>query len=496
LGSFAPPHACGSSYARAVAKRTAKIFYSWESDLPNATNRGLIGDALERAAEAVASDVDALVQPVVERDTAGVPGAPDIGETIFRKIEEASAFVCDVSLTNAGAPSGRLTPNPNVLIELGFAARALGWQNIVLVFNTAFGRVEELPFDLRRKRALTYEAREGDPERAPARKALQRKLKEALAAIMAQPEERELTVGDRLKAAISTNSADALALADDYMRMRVAAIGALDPAKPNVRLRLEDVETAIARSVPATLDFAKIAEHIARNGHEPAAVALFRAFEHFVQRYRFPAGKAGSFFDSDFDLFRFVGDEFLTLHIAALLRRDKLEFLPRMLRERLLVRRNEGAKHVSFAELSAPVETLGGRAGPGRPLSAHGELLSRRYKPGAPMAAVCPWEEFCAADYFLFVRSVLGPPEGAEDSWAPFWIPWTEPYLRGMAAPTWLMRGKSMAFAVRLAPALGVADVATLRTRYPEAARAAWKVFGGIPRTVGLHEIEELGSVP
>jgi len=48
-------------------------------------------------------------------------------------------------------------PNPNVLIELGYAAKALGWDRLILVLNTAYGPPDELPFDLKHRRfPLTY----------------------------------------------------------------------------------------------------------------------------------------------------------------------------------------------------------------------------------------------------------------------------------------------------------------------------------------------------
>ena len=51
-----------------------KVFYSWQSDLPNATNRGLIQAALEVATSLVAKDDSIDVEPVVDRDTSGVSG--------------------------------------------------------------------------------------------------------------------------------------------------------------------------------------------------------------------------------------------------------------------------------------------------------------------------------------------------------------------------------------------------------------------------------------
>ena len=75
-----------------------KVFYSWQSDLPNNINRGFIEQALETAAKSIRNDDSIKIEPVVDRDTRGVPGAPDIAKTILEKIEQSQVFVCDVSI--------------------------------------------------------------------------------------------------------------------------------------------------------------------------------------------------------------------------------------------------------------------------------------------------------------------------------------------------------------------------------------------------------------
>lgn len=170
------------------------VFYSWQSDLPNATNRGFIHTALEAAAKTLREDGSVQVEPVVDRDTAGVPGSPDISSTILGKIDQARVFLCDVSIINQGAKEGaRLTPNPNVLLELGYALKALGQHRIIMVMNTAFGTIEQLPFDLRLKRVLTYTAPPESAERGEARKKLQGVLEYCLRDILLIPAKKPET---------------------------------------------------------------------------------------------------------------------------------------------------------------------------------------------------------------------------------------------------------------------------------------------------------------
>lgn len=139
-----------------------KIFYSWQSWLPRESNRSLIHDALEAACDEIAVSVSEAQRPEVDHDTLGVPGAPDVAQTIFSKIDTCDAFVADVSLI--ACEGGRFTPNPNVLIELGYAVKTLGWERVIFVLNTHFGPPEALPFDLKTKRGVKYSV---DPSGAP-----------------------------------------------------------------------------------------------------------------------------------------------------------------------------------------------------------------------------------------------------------------------------------------------------------------------------------------
>jgi hypothetical protein len=62
--------------------------------------------------------------------------------------------------------TGRPTPNPNVLIELGYALPAVGDERVILVFNTAYGEFKQLPFDLKMRRALPYHMPHSTTDRA------------------------------------------------------------------------------------------------------------------------------------------------------------------------------------------------------------------------------------------------------------------------------------------------------------------------------------------
>lgn len=153
-----------------MAKRLT-VFYSWQSDTPSKLNRNFIEDALREALKRLHSDAtleNALRDTAVEldKDTKGVAGSPPIVETILSKIDDCAVFIADVTfvgeskagLIDAG-DKPRQFPNPNVMLEYGFALKRHSHRAVIAVMNTAYGKpdAESLPFDLRHLRwPITY----------------------------------------------------------------------------------------------------------------------------------------------------------------------------------------------------------------------------------------------------------------------------------------------------------------------------------------------------
>lgn len=136
------------------------VFYSWQSDLPNKNNRNFIKECIEKAVKEVNKNGICLE---VDRDTNGISGFPNIQKTILQKIEKASIFVADISIVNKSILNRkRRMPNPNVLFELGFAVKTLGWEYILCIFNRDYGKIEELPFDIKQHRTISYSLKEKD----------------------------------------------------------------------------------------------------------------------------------------------------------------------------------------------------------------------------------------------------------------------------------------------------------------------------------------------
>jgi hypothetical protein len=119
-----------------------KLFYSWQSDTDEKSNRFFVRDALELACKGLEYQVE------LDEATRGVPGSPSIVDSIFRKIEGSALFIPDITLV--GRYSDRKhAVNPNVLIEYGYALCSLGEGRIIPFINRYYGDPESLPFDLR-----------------------------------------------------------------------------------------------------------------------------------------------------------------------------------------------------------------------------------------------------------------------------------------------------------------------------------------------------------
>lgn len=149
-----------------------KIFYSWQSDLPKNQNLNFIETSIKDALKKLRQQKPISLDIKLDKATRNLAGSPDIAESIFSKIGNSNIFIADISIINKDYEL-RKTPNPNVLVELGYAARSLGWEKIICVYNKDFGNYNDLPFDLRNRRILDYTNKNGKDE-------LSRKIESAI----------------------------------------------------------------------------------------------------------------------------------------------------------------------------------------------------------------------------------------------------------------------------------------------------------------------------
>lgn len=462
-----------------------KVFYSWQSDSPNATNRGFIQAALERAAANITKDDTVAVEPVVDRDTQGLTGAPAIDQTIFEKIANSHAFVADISIINVGAP-GRPTPNPNVLLELGFAACCLGWDRIVLVFNLESGDpANALPFDLRLRRRIEYRAQVGESNRSEAKRSLTSDF-EFAARGMIDAEHAKNVAGaipqaqaiDLAVKAIEDQTTSRILRVREYLDQLLTELDSLNPSWIPSNEVDEQLTAAIDKTPDVMCCFGKLCETIAIIGDTGAAREVHRFFERVIERFEVEAGYSGVIHDYQFDFWKFIGNELFVSFIAFLIYENRWNLIGELL---ALNFHNEGARLrgqspvSSFIGFSSHVMLLDHRKTRLglRWITLHGQLLSERHVPGGPVDCV-PWDLYLQSDLFLYLRGEISHPLG--DPWVS-WVPWTAIYLKSI--PRFVTAAQTPRIATELASALGATSIEAMKEKLRDRIPYLMKVWPG-----------------
>ena len=443
------------------------IFYSWQSDLPNATNRSFILGALENVAKAITADDTIDVEPVVDRDTQGVAGAPDIAKTIFQKLDAADVVIADVSIISAPA-GARPTPNPNVLIELGYALRSLSDERVVLVFNTAYGTFDQLPFDLKMRRVLPYNMPASTTDRATERKALEAKLDGAIRAALAsiKVEAAPSLLNDAIEAVEQVAPNRVIAV----RRFQSEIITRLDESRPKSiasGATVKDLEDAVLHTEDIVLEYAKLTESVAIMGDEEIARAMYRGFGAILERYDVPEQfSGGTIYKADFDFMKFHGHELFVTFIASLIREERWELISKLLTEGIPVkylRAKNGPANCSFGDISEHLVFGSDLNRERKRVSVHADILQARHTTGL-LGQLMPLTDFAAADYFLFLRGELEPEVRPNAFFV--WRPWSALWLN--ATPRYILDAENEATARRIARALGLPDSGVLRQRLAE----------------------------
>lgn len=490
-----------------------KVFYSWQSDLPNATNRGLIGNALEMAATQIRNDESVDIEPAIDRDTLGLPGSPSIDEAIFGKISMANAYVADISIVNRNhlrlAAQGlseeeqarlRPTPNPNVLLELGFAVGTLGWERIVLVFNLESGDPKiDLPFDLRQKRRIEYRSEPNDADRSIPKKKLAAVFEEAIRAIakhsssivnsQATPSPLDLVI-DSVENHSSKSRSDIRKCWNwliDRLENEAPDEHALDSLGSNL-------DKVFEKTLPATIAFSRIAESVVL-GREEDQQALWNGFDLLIQKYDLPKDFSGSCFSNQFDFWKLVGREWCLIFVGTFLKERQWKSVAIILEGQFFQRRwaeigREGVadfRHLSdYPDSASDWNDFSNR----RYSSPIGALFRGRYENSVGQNLL-DWDTLCEADLILYLRGRFVQIKSSD--WGGWHIS-TEVYMR--STPRFLMSAKSKKMADELRSVIGAPNISELKSFLKESFRELASPRAGYPFRYKISEevIDAIGT--
>ncbi|MEZ2442795.1 hypothetical protein AB6805_13820 [Chitinophaga sp. RCC_12] len=144
-----------------------KIFYAYQSDIPKEYGDAFIEGALDKATERILKEQKIKVEVI--KGFQDTPGNTVLIDEMLRRSRDADIVLVDLTITsskiwNQGRiiPIGKwkeirilnkgedkVSPNPNVLLETGYAWALKGSFRTILVMNEAYGSAEKLPVDLK-----------------------------------------------------------------------------------------------------------------------------------------------------------------------------------------------------------------------------------------------------------------------------------------------------------------------------------------------------------
>lgn len=135
-----------------------QVFFSWQSDLPKDEHHHFITKSLKNLASKQKGKKNSFeIIESADRQS----GTVDIIDQILSNISHSDIFICDITCSFQQQGSvGKKSPNPNVLFELGYAVSKLGCERVICVFNSNYCTYQDLPFDIRNRRIISFNHKE------------------------------------------------------------------------------------------------------------------------------------------------------------------------------------------------------------------------------------------------------------------------------------------------------------------------------------------------
>jgi len=459
------------------------VFYSWQSDLPNSTNRSFLENALKRAALEIEHDGSIDIEPVIDRDTRGIAGAPDIASTIFAKITAADLVVADISIVSKQRGK-RATPNPNVLIELGYALKTLGHERIVLVFNKAFGKIEDVPFDLKMRRMIPYELSEGLDDSSIVKKELINNFKAALISGLANVA-KEDTSTEILKA-IENQLPNKIIIVRKYSSSFLLELEKIKPKMFRDGGTTEELIGAISKTQPILAEFAKISETIALMNDMEAAKEIFKGFGKIYEKYYPEPNQSGLASKADGDFFKFIGHELFVIFTTPFLKEEKWSNIKEILSWNFKSenkRYGQGLQKISWTELNDYSPLLADESKKRNRIDLRADILKDRHI-SEGLASVAPFREFSDTDLFLYLYGEAKSVSEYHPTWYPVSITWLD------HTPAFIGDAEDYTTGMEISNALNISDIDELKRRLYASNKLQFARFSPIVD----NDIKKIGS--
>jgi hypothetical protein len=223
----------------------------------------------------------------------------------------------------------------------------------------------------------------------------------------------------------------------------------------------------LSQTIQLVYKYARLAETIAISENTPeTARTIYKSFEQVIERYSLPLGFSGSFRETKFDYYKFIGHEIFVTFISFLIRENRWDMLADLLEEGFYVTNFTSglAGLESFTSVSRYVKLFGYRNSRLKlnSMSLHADLLNERHTNG-DLGVSIPIGQIIGADFFLFLRS---------DDWSP----WSTLYMAGQP-PRYLIEATNTKYAKQLLRPLAVETIDLLRVRIADRINAVRQFF-------------------
>jgi hypothetical protein len=180
---------------------------------------------------------------------------------------------------------------------------------------------------------------------------------------------------------------------------------------------------------------------------------IYEFFGNVLKLYDVPEDFSGSYRETDFDGFIFLGYEMFVSFIASLIKHDKWEAIGEILKSDLFIERKYESKYVPFKFISRHVRSLddirNGRLKLNR-ISLIADYYKERFTE-SELSQLIDHREFLEADYFLFMRTVCY--EDNLEYLRKTWCPRSCVYLH--TPPKYIIKAQSRKFLEKLIVATG-----------------------------------------
>lgn len=458
-----------------------RIFYSWQSDILSKLNRALIESAIKKAVSNISDSTEPKLSIEIDQDARDKSGSPDLASELFRKIRNADIFIGDVSIVGqiGRKDKPRHVPNPNVMIEHGYALSKHGQERVLAICNSWHGTPEDLPFDIRHRRVIQYRAtsREKNLEQIQENLSgqIERELRPIIATITTQQTEEGSfsKLLDKLQKYIDSGASGYESTLRQFWKGYFESITSISEKHHDKPAVYENFIGAIEKCSESQKKLYEIFSRIAELDRVEMGLLIVKQFGSFVEN--FSLRKTGSSYRTDYDVFKFIGYETIVALISFFLKYQKWDSLRLLMRETYVVRGSGNAAGMfGLEDASEYIESFD--IGANNPKlssgSLHGDYLRLRYSTGQPLAELLSASEFRAGDLLIYFWNFFVDGRGENYRWTPWSSKWVSDEY-----PIFLIEATVRRKAQPLSDLLGSIRVEELGERLKKASKALGRMW-------------------